>query len=169
MTPSARGCMDLKNSPEALQYRSKHSFKVSDAWTWLGCGGQIRTADASGLWDRRGDHPPRVNYGAPWENRTPVNGLQNRDNAIILIGLEFGSTAWARTRDQLINSQLLYRLSYCGIILYISLVWWRRMDSNHRAVKNRFTVCRNRPLCHISWLNLQVVAPLLSQPFNRMH
>ena len=29
-------------------------------------------------------------------------------------------------------------------------VWWRRMDSNHRAVKNRFTVCRNRPLCHIS-------------------
>ena len=24
------------------------------------------------------------------------------------------------------------------------------MDSNHRAVKNRFTVCRNRPLCHIS-------------------
>ena len=30
--------------------------------------------------------------------------------------LKLGSTAWARTRDQLINSQLLYRLSYCGII-----------------------------------------------------
>lgn len=32
--------------------------------------------------------------------------------------------------------------------------WWRQMDSNHRAVKRRFTVFRNRPLCHVSitWL-----------------
>ena len=25
----------------------------------FGCGGQIRTADAPGLWDRCGDRPPR--------------------------------------------------------------------------------------------------------------
>ena len=36
--------------------------------------------------------------------------------------LKLGSTAWARTRDQLINSQLLYRLSYCGIKL-LEMLW----------------------------------------------
>ena len=30
-----------------------------------------------------------------------------------------GSTAWARTRDQMINSHLLYQLSYCGIKLAV--------------------------------------------------
>jgi len=30
----------------------------------IGCGGQIWTADAPGLWDRRGDHPPRCVFNA---------------------------------------------------------------------------------------------------------
>ena len=29
----------------------------------------------------------------------------------------FGSPTWARTRDNLINSQVLYQLSYRGIVL----------------------------------------------------
>ena len=30
---------------------------------------------------------------------------------------KIGSTGWVRTTDQMINSHLLYRLSYCGILL----------------------------------------------------
>ena len=84
-------------------------------WTYSknGCGWQIRTADAPGLWDRCGDHPTRYKWspmqesnlrfmvpnhgwchftnrrktiGAPWQNRTAVTWLQNRCNTIILIG-----------------------------------------------------------------------------------
>jgi hypothetical protein len=34
--------------------------------------------------------------------------------------LLFGSTTWTRTRDPMINSHLLYQLSYCGIGAYVT-------------------------------------------------
>ena len=40
-----------------------------------------------------------------------------------------GSTTWTRTRDPMINSHLLYQLSYCGIGAYVT-------DSK-REVKHR--------------------------------
>jgi len=43
--------------------------------------------------------------------------------------LLFGSTTWTRTRDPMINSHLLYQLSYCGIGAYVT-------DSK-REVKHR--------------------------------
>ena len=43
-----------------------------------------------------------------------------------IISSIFGSWSWARTNDLLINSQLLYLLSYPGIIKN----WWRDRDSN---------------------------------------
>ncbi|CAI8765975.1 hypothetical protein EMIT047CA2_170079 [Pseudomonas soli] len=33
---------------------------------------------------------------------------------------EFGSATWTRTRDPMINSHLLYRLSYRGICAYLT-------------------------------------------------
>ena len=66
--------------------------------------------------------------GAPWQNRTAVTWLQNRCNAIILIGLKLqtGSRGRDRTYDQLINSQLHYR---CATLEWN---WLRVKDSNLR-------------------------------------
>jgi len=42
----------------------------------------------------------------------PTFGLQNRCTTTVLKGLKIGWLTWARTRDNLINSQGLYQLSY---------------------------------------------------------
>ena len=44
--------------------------------------------------------------GAPRQNRTAITGLQNQCTTIVLVGRKFGSPAWARTTDNLINSQV---------------------------------------------------------------
>ena len=55
--------------------------------------------------------------GAPRQNRTAITGLQNQCTAIVLVGLKFGSPAWDRTTDTLINSQVQLPLCYWGIKL----------------------------------------------------
>ena len=51
----------------------------------------------------------------------------------------FGSSTWARTRDNLINSQVLYQLSYQGIILlafFRSKCHWCCLCINHGSFKS---------------------------------
>ena len=52
-----------------------------------------------------------------FESNVKISEKQKRPYSN-LYSLSFGSHSWTRTNDPLINSQLLYRLSYAGIYLF---------------------------------------------------
>ena len=63
------------------------------------------------------------------------------DCTTTVLSRQIGSPTWARTTDQQINSLLLYRLSYWGI------VWMRDLESNQdlelmRLVNYRYSIPR---------------------------
>ena len=50
----------------------------------------------------------------------PETNIQMQKNHLLeVVFLSFGSLSWTRTSDPMINSHLLYRLSYQGTILVV--------------------------------------------------
>ena len=72
----------------------------------------IKTGASDGGWMNR-----RLirHWGIGFVTRIKKPRLLNR-------GFEFGSTTWTRTRDPMINSHLLYQLSYRGTTVRILLI-----------------------------------------------
>ena len=90
----------------------------------FGLGSRNRTYALSSQTTSDTISPYRVIYtGAPWQNRTAVTWLQNRCNAIILIGRNLVPDSG--------NDPLAYRLSSdCSTSELIGNNWYRETGSN---------------------------------------
>ena len=90
--------------------------------------------------------PIKMVEGDGFEPPNPKERIYSPPRLATSLPLQNGAGDRSRTHDLLITSQLLYQLSYTGIL---EIIWWVRTESNRRHLELQSNALPTELLTHI--------------------